>query len=291
MNIRNQIFSNFLDFYQNSHENQINSNLRDNNQSNNLISENDIRSQNNLEANLECKSNRTAGGESKILLNNSNTSISKQINNSPYNNYTIEDNLNNNNKNNIINIKNNHNSIKFIKKIHNNNNNCSIKKENEPKTWSYSDSMAEKINNNNPAGNSDQTRNFSQIIIENESNYDQEQEENMKANDNQSNFIQNELSSHLKNHYEENFENPDNTITSMDLVSDYSRKLNREFNNDNSQIIRNIQDAKEERHDYQYQVFEIKDKIEENVEHERTVKAIRGEADKDTTYNLSEDSS
>jgi hypothetical protein len=258
LNIRNQIFNNFLDFYQGL-DNQINSNLRENNQSNNLISENDLRSQNNLESNAECKSQRTTG-ENKIL-NSSN--ISKQINFS-YNN--IVENLNNNNISAMM--------TKF------NNISSDSKKLNNRSKISNS---AEKTNSNND--NETGTK-ANPIYIENDCN-SFNNEENVKIFIDQSKLILNEKSN-LKNNYEENFENPDNTITSMDLVSDYSRKLNREFINDNSEIIRNIEDTKEERNDYQ--VFEIKDKLEENAYHERNFKGNR-DVDKDTTYNLSEDSS
>lgn len=262
INIRNQIFNNFLDFYQGL-DNQINTNLRENNQSNNLISENDLKSQNNLELNTECKSHRTIV-ENKIL-NNSN--ISKQIN---FSNYNLIENININN-NNLTKL--NDHSTKSIKL-----NNIESKLKNENK-------IADKIliENNN---NQDKSLKEEQIIIENDCN-SFANEENQKVLINQSNLIQVE-EENRKINFDENYENADNTITSMDLVSDYSRRLNKDYNIDQSQLIRNSENIKDGRFDFQ--VFETKDKNQDYADQERNLKANK-EVDKDTTYNLSEDSS
>jgi len=229
-NFRNQIFNNFLDFYQNN-ENEMNEYIKENPQSNSILKENDIHRQNIIEANNECKSTRT-------LLNNS--SLSKNFNTSNLQT------LNAQKKTNDSNIIYKENTLER----------SAIKK----------------------------TFNSNLVYVENESNYilEAKGKNSNKANE----LIDVDKSNDKSINVINNFENPDNTITSMDLVSEYSRKCNREWN-ENSNIMRNIDDTKDEK--IYFQDNYNKKNCEDMIENEKNSKKNK-EADKDTTYNLSDDS-
>ncbi len=235
-NYKNQIFNNFLEFYQNPQtEIEINSNLRENESNILLINENnEIKSSKNMEIiNTDCKS---SGFSEQKILNVSN--ISKQI-------------IFSNNCNSI------HKKIlesKFIKSNDNNNNNNNLKVNSKMRIF--------------------KNKNF----IENEQNITKEEfNEDEKDLENQSNHMNNEKMIEIQNKNFNNYGNPDNTITSMDLVSDYSRKLIKDCY-ENSQILRHVEDTKDEKLENQELI--LKERFEYNNENERPIKNTYKENDK-----------